>query len=121
MAMNTKPKGLAVALSLLICVAIVSVVFVNPFNWGVRKSEHFTEARFNAIREGEPITVVIGRLGEPLTITKNIVFPGVCGAGECDLYEFAAFASRWVVAHREAWVLVDHKGRVVHTVLNSEP
>lgn len=97
------------------------MVFVNPLNWGVKKSKHFAEAKVNAIREGEPIAAVIDRLGKPLTITKNVGLPGVCHEGECDMYAFTGIASRWVVAHREAWVFADHKGRVVHTMVNSEP
>ena len=121
--MTPKTTRLATFGAAFLCVGLLVsfVVFVNPFNWGVRKSERFSEVKFNAIRQGEPIAAVIERLGKPLTITKNVAFPGVCNDGECDVYAFTGFASKWIVAHREAWVIANHKGRVVHTVMNVEP
>jgi hypothetical protein len=98
-----------------------AVMFVNPWNWGIEKSERFTEAKFAAIQKGEPIALVVRRLGKPLAISKNVGLPGKCAEGECDMYAFTGKASSWVFSYREAWVFVDHTGRVVHTVMNVEP
>jgi len=97
------------------------VVFVNPWNWGIEKSERFTEAKFNAIQNGEPIASVVGRLGKPLAISKNVGLPGTCDEGQCDMYAFTGRASPWIFSYREAWVFTDHNGRVVHVVMNVEP
>jgi hypothetical protein len=97
------------------------VMFVNPWNWGIDKSERFTEAKFNAIQNGEPIASVVRRLGKPLAMSKNVGLPSKCAEGECDMYAFTGKASPWVFSYREAWVFADHTGRVVHKVMNVEP
>lgn len=109
----------AVTFVLLICGAWF--VFANPFNVGVQKSEHFTEAKFDAIRNGERIDDVIRRLGKPVSITKNAGFPGLCRADECGMYAFTGSPAAWVIGHREAWVVVDRQGRVLHKLWNMEP
>lgn len=97
------------------------VIFVNPWNWGIEKSERFTEEKFNSIHRGESMASVVRRLGKPLAISRNVGLPGKCAEGECDMYAFTGKASPWVFSYREAWVFADHTGRVVHAVMNVEP
>lgn len=94
-------------------------LFANPFNMGVPKSEHFTAAKFDAVRNGEAIEDVVRRFGKPLSVTKDS--GGFCGEGHCDLYAFTGLPAAWVIGHKEAWVVVNHEGRVIHKLWNVEP
>ncbi len=96
-------------------------LFANPFNIGVQKSEHFTVAKFDTIRNGERIEEVVRRLGKPVSITKSTGFPGICRQDECDMYAFTGSPAAWVIGHKEAWLVVNHDGRVVHKLWNVEP
>jgi hypothetical protein len=85
-------------------------LFANPFNTGVRESEHFTAGKFDAIRKAVPVS-----------ITNTSGFPGIFREDECDRYVFTGSPAAWVIGHKEAWRVVDHDGRVVHRLWNVEP
>jgi len=94
-------RRITVVIALLICLAWFALA--NPFNVGIRKSEHFSAATFDAIQKGEHIDVVINRLGKPLTVTKDTTFPTFCATGDgCSTYAFTAFPSRWAISYKEA-------------------
>jgi hypothetical protein len=113
--------AIATAVVILVIVAAAWFAFVNPLNLGVPTSEHFTAAKFDAVRPGARIGDVIRELGRPLRVTKNTGFPGVCPPAECDTYAFTGSPAPWVIGHKEAWLVVDRQGRVVHKVWNVEP
>lgn len=114
-------RKLIAGLAFLLLIGGAWFLFANPFNVGVQKSEHFTAAKFDAVRNGERIEDVVRRLGKPVSITKNTGFPGVCRQDECDMYAFTGLPAAWVIGHKEAWLVVNHEGRVVHKLWNVEP
>jgi hypothetical protein len=111
----------AIACTLVVLCGTLLIVLVNPFNWGVQRSEHFTQEKFDSIRMGESIGEVTKDLGRPIGVTNRVGFPGICREGECAIYTFTGKASRWVLSYKEAWVVVNQQGRVVHTVMYNEP
>jgi len=105
----------------LLCIAASYLAFANPFNWGVRKSQHFSEATFDDLRNGEPIAEVVTRLGTPVSIDDRTSFPGVCPQPDCTLYAFTGDPASWAIGHAEYWVIADRQGRVIHKLIHREP
>ena len=122
----TRRKALGALLGGLAAVAFISgyfFVLFDPFAWGVIQSRNFTWQRFATVKEGEPIQAVIARLGEPVrqpydftVIIKNRGDP--CASGGCKEYIFAG--ARWGASYKEAIVIADRNGRVVHAQARQE-
>jgi hypothetical protein len=109
--------GLAVAL--FVCI----VLFIDPFEWGAVQSATFTWQEFEKVRNGDRIESVVERLGEPVrpptsfvVLTTNPDDP--CVAGGCKEYIFAG--ALWGATFKEAIVIVDPKGYVIHAVARQE-
>jgi hypothetical protein len=110
-----------VMIGVLICVTLglcgLVLIFGNPFNIAVQSSDKFTVAKFLSIGEGDTIAEVMELLGEPIRVER--ADPSDCK--DCTFYYFEGNPARWLVAYREAWVLVGPDGIVKQRILHSEP
>ena len=96
--------------------AVWMVLILDPYEWGVVQSEHFTWEKFAAVHEGERVEDVISRLGAPVrgpdrleALTRDPADP--CVRGHCMEYIFAG--ANWGASYKEAIVIADEHGRVV--------
>jgi hypothetical protein len=89
----------------------------NPFNFFVRRSEHFSMKVFRGIQPGMHIEDAISLLGKPITVQKSAGL--VCV--DCTAYVFLGDPPPWLLCYQEAWLLVDSRGKVVNVTVNSEP
>jgi hypothetical protein len=105
-------------LALVLVLSGLYVVVINPLDWFLRESEHFSVDRFLAIEPGTELSKVTDVLGEPIA-TKELTPDQGCD--NCSVHYFLGEPPGWLVGHREAWVVVDEKGRVVQRILNDEP
>lgn len=108
--------------AVLLLAAYVFVLF-DPFGWGVVRSRAFTWEKFAAVKRGDQIETVIARLGEPVrkpydfaVITKDPTDP--CVNGGCKEYIFAG--ANWAASYKEAIVITDRNGRVIHAQARQE-
>jgi hypothetical protein len=95
----------------------------DPFKWGLVHSSRFTWEKFAEVKPGEQINTVISRLGEPVrpaedlsVLTEDPRDP--CVKGSCKKYLFAG--ADWGSTFREAIVIVDQRGTVVHAEARQE-
>ena|SRR5260221_348193 len=115
--------ALGSAVAVLLGTAVLFFTFADPFNWGVVVSSRFTWGKFAEVKTGEEIQTVIERLGDPIqepnpfsVLTTNPSDP--CIHGDCVEYFFAG--ANFGVSHREAIVITDRNGRVVHAEARQE-
>jgi hypothetical protein len=112
---------------LVIVLAVILFVYIillfDPFGWGLVQSDTFTWEEFEKVRNGDRIESVVERLGEPVrpptifvVLTTNPDDP--CFAGGCKEYIFAG--AIWGATFKEAIVIVDQKGYVIHAVARQE-
>ena len=107
----------------LLVVGLYLFILFDPFEWGVVQSHNFTWEKFASVKKGEPIEAVIGRLGQPVrkpatisVMTTNSADP--CVAGGCKEYIFAG--ANWGASYKEAIVITDRTGRVIHAQARQE-
>jgi hypothetical protein len=106
-------------LAFVVVAVCVYIFFANPWNWFVRRSDHFSEEKFLAIKPGISIEEVVKILGKPLRTIKIDADYGQCPS--CTSYYFMGDPPDWLVSFKEAWILVSPDGKVRSTVLNLEP
>lgn len=116
---------LSLALVLFICLAWV-VLVINPFEWGAVQSSHFSWERFEHIKAGDQIDVVVRELGEPISPpgTYRTNMPGgvLAGCGENSQCKIYKFAGTLLFGGREAIVITNvNSGRVLAKWVNREP
>jgi hypothetical protein len=125
--MTIRKKLLLLAMALLfpiaVCCFVYYVVIFDPFDWGPIQSRHFIWEKFSTVREGETISSVIERLGEPVetptpytAMTSDVSDP--CRSGTCKKYLFASAA--WGASFKEAIVITDSRGYVLHAEARQE-
>lgn len=107
--------GVLVCITLGLCGFVF--IFGNPLNIAVQSSDKFTVAKFLSVGEGDKIDEVVALLGEPIRVER--AEPSDCK--QCTFYYFEGNPAGWLVAYREAWVLVGSDGIVKQRVLHSEP
>ena len=95
------------------------VLLANPFNLFVPRSERFSLTRFKAIEPGTSVADAIKLLGKPVKVVKKDRFDPSCPT--CIAYCFMGEPPGWVFGFQEAWLIVDHKGKVVQVFLHTEP
>jgi hypothetical protein len=113
---------LLLTISLLGCFLYIVLVF-DPFNWGSMRSSRFTWEKFSTIKEGDEINKVIASLGAPIEAPENFSIilgspSDPCSSGHCKKYLFAGAA--WGASFKEAIVIVDSTGHVVHAEARQE-
>jgi hypothetical protein len=106
-----------------IVVALCVVLVFDPFKWGLVYSDRFTWHEFEEINKGDSIESVISRFGEPVRPAESYVVltqepKDPCVAGGCQKYVFAGAV--WGATFKEAIVITDAKGFVVHAVARQE-
>lgn len=117
--------ALGLAVVLFLCLAWCLLV-INPFEWGAVQSSSFTWNKFEHIKTGDQIDVVIRELGEPISPPSSYKtnMPGGaladCGANsQCKAYRFAGTL---LIGGREAIVIANvNSGRVLAKWVNREP
>lgn len=113
-------RRLFITLAVILFVTGWFVFWTNPANWGVRASSRFEWERFQMIKPGDDMTEVVSSLGPPVRVI-NHNDSTFCANKVCQTYIFAARQSPWVVAYREAWVVVGPQGYVERTIVNQQP
>lgn len=98
--------------------ALVWLGIANPFNFFVRRSEHFSMKEFQAIKPGMRIEYATARLGTPIAVVRS---RWDLGCPKCVAYYFLGDPPSWLVCFQEAWLLVDEHGRIVSVTVNTEP
>lgn len=125
--MTIRKKLLLLMMTLLFstaaCCFVYYVIVFDPFGWGPIHSQRFSWEKFSTVREGEAISSVIERLGEPVeeptpytAMTLDVSDP--CRSGTCMKYLFASAA--WGASFKEAIVITDSKGYVIHAEARQE-
>ena len=93
-------------IGVLVCITLGLCVFIfilgNPLNVAVQSSDRFTVAKFLSVSQGDSIDEVVKLLGAPIRVER--ADPYDCE--DCTLYYFEVNPANWLVAYREAWVLV---------------
>jgi hypothetical protein len=110
-------RRLLISLFLVILIGLVWLGAANPFNFFVRRSDHFSMKEFRSVRPGTNVADAIRRFGRPIDIVHGKYD---LGCPHCDAYYFLGDPPQWLPSYQEAWLLVDH-GRVVSVTVNSEP
>ncbi len=119
MRLSSKPLSAVIALVLVLVLFGLVVVFLDPFDWFLQRSDSFSVEKFLAVEPGDNLTEVVDLLGEPIFTTRDL--PLYLGCKNCSAHYFLGDPPSWLIAHREAWVLVDSEGRVIQRILNEEP
>lgn len=101
--------------------AYIVLVF-DPFKWGLVQSENFSWARFQEVKKGDRIDAVVERLGQPVEVSEPLSVltdssRDPCARG-CKKYVFAG--ALWGATFKEAFVMVDSKGNVIHAIVRNE-
>lgn len=121
------PKVSTVSGLLAVLVALAAALYVilifDPFKWGLVYSDRFTWHEFEKVDKGDSIESVISRLGEPVRPAESYVVltndpKDPCVAGGCRKYIFAG--AIWGATFKEAIVIADARGVVVHAVVRQE-
>lgn len=113
-----------VALAGIVFIAFGFVVLIaDPFSWGVVTASRFSWEEFDSIQVGEPIEAVVKRLGEPIQEPESLIVltedpKDPCFQGGCRKFLFAG--ARFGSSFKEAVVIVDRSGVVVHAVARQE-
>jgi hypothetical protein len=114
----------AVCFVIFLVAACLYIIFlVDPFKWGLEHSSRFTWEKFSKVREGESIEAVINNLGAPIRPAQPLRVMTVdprdpCVRGVCRKYLFAG--ALWGATFREAIVITDSRGHVVHAEARQE-
>lgn len=103
--------------AVLLGILILWIGLANPFNLGLRQSPYFSLNKFRSIQPGSRIEDAISLLGEPITVNRSAGINCV----NCRVYTFLGDPRPWLISYKEAWLLVDERGRIVSVTLNSEP
>lgn len=106
---------------LILLVALIALLWVgaaNPFNFFVCRSENFSMGKFLSIRPEMRLEDAIAKLGPPI---KVVPLQSALECTECTAYYFLGDPPPWLLSFREAWLLVDPQGRIVTTIVHSEP
>ncbi len=94
------------------------ILMVNPLNWGVTASSSFSVSKFRAIRQGDSISSVVEKLGQPVGVGDWTP----CQTPPCKNFVFAEEpVAWWVVGYAKAWVIVGPSQNVVETIWYEEP
>lgn len=105
-------------LALILLLTGLYLLVINPFDWFLQKSDRFSIDEFIAVEAGDEFSEVTDLLGEPI-FEKNL--PPYIGCDGCSIHYFLGAPPDWLIGHREAWVIVDARGKVVQRILNDEP
>jgi len=116
----------AVVISLtgvILALCLYVVLIIDPFGWGEVHSSKFSWDKFSRVKEGDAIDSVVRSLGDPVEPPKPFSFiltsaSDPCRSGGCRRYLFAGAA--WGASYKEAIVIVDSRGRVVHAEARQE-
>lgn len=108
-----------VALGFMSAWALLWLIFANPFNFFVPRSERFSMAQFRMFVPGSSISEAISVLGQPVAIVKRERPGSHCPS--CVSYCFMGEPPDWVISFKEAWLVADQSGRVVRVFVNTEP
>jgi hypothetical protein len=112
-------RRLKIGLVVFFCLVLVAWVFIaNPMNFFVRRSDRFSFEEFESIKSGTRIEEAVARLGKPIAVVTG---PDDISCPKCTAYYFLGDPPSWVLSFREAWLLVDTKGRVVAVTVYEEP
>jgi hypothetical protein len=110
-------RGKVILLIVLSLLGLLWFGAANPFNLFVRRSEHFSLKVFQGIQPGTRIEDAISLLGDPIDVRKSA---GLICEG-CTAYTFLGDPPPWLLCYKEAWLLVDERGRIMTVTVNSEP
>jgi hypothetical protein len=91
-------------------------IIANPLNFFVRQSSRFSEESFLSLEQGSQISKAIQLLGEPLDVKG-----GGANCPGCKVYYFMGDPPPWLHFYKEAWITAGPDGKIISTVLNSEP
>ena len=101
----------------LVVLVLVLVAVLTP-RFAIERSESFSWGEFEAIEIGSPVDAAIVGLGDPLRIEKH---SSVSDCPKCSSYFFLGNPPDWLPIYKEAWLVVDVRGKVVRRVTNLEP
>jgi hypothetical protein len=115
--------SISLGILLLMAAFLYVVLLVDPFKWGRVHSAKFTWEKFANVKEGERIEAVIDRLGAPVRPAEPYRVMTVdphdpCVRGVCRKYLFAG--ALWGATFREAIVITDSGGQVIHAEARQE-
>lgn len=108
-------------LLLIIGVSLVigGLVFINPFNLFVQKSNRFSLDAFETIKPGMTELEVVSTLGDPISVTALGSDYWQCPG--CSAYCFMGNPPQWLEFYQEAWVYIGPDNRVRGRIFHSEP
>ena len=112
-----KKRGTLALFVLVSLCALVWFVAANPLNLFVRRSDRFSMEKFRSIKPGMRFDDAISLLGKPIIVRKS----GGLICKDCTAYHFLGDPPSWLLSYQEAWLLVNSRGQVVTTTVNSEP
>ena len=116
--MRRPPRALLIIVVSAVALSGSAMLVVNPFDWFLDRSEHFTVDGFLAIEPGMEVTDVVDRLGNPIRTTS---LGDLHRCQSCTAYLFLGNPPDWLIMYREASVIVNDDGRVVQRILLEEP
>jgi hypothetical protein len=115
--------GVLLTGGLIVAAAAYVILIFDPFKWGVVQSDKFTWQKFSTVKEGDKITSVVDRLGQPVWPAEDITLirhdpSDPCVSEGCKKYVFAG--AFWGATFKEAIVIADPKENVIFTEARQE-
>ncbi len=110
-----RSKWRMMGLIVVVIIVILLVLFLNPYDVLTKKSSSFSFDRFDKIKIGDPISLAIDTLGDPISTCE------VSSINACKAYDFMGDYPDWVFGGTECWLLVDENGTVVEKRKVVEP